>query len=208
MKSILIAAFVFFAFAVNGQESAYKPAYYYDKKGSRIEGFVDTSFVISEYVKFKNTLASEEIKLRAYSVQALIIEPDSFFVVRNFRVEGDYSNMMRTVTAGFAKVIETGPVNLYQAFYLSNASGGYSSFGSTTGGGIRRSNFTYLLSMDPKKTPLSVEMGIDDFVKQMTKYFQDSPEICDRIRKKEFSYPKIQLLVKEYNKWHTANATH
>ena len=186
------------------QDDPFKTGRYYDKKGKMVTGFIDLSEVLRNTLRYKPTLNGVVEELRASALKGFVVESDSFIMIRNFVVESTYSNSYsNTVGLGLGRVLETGKVVLYQVYYTDRGgTGGYNYSPSYSSGLNKALRNTFLVRQDGSNKVMEAEMGIDDFVKQMNEYFRMSPEICKRITNKEYSYLKVQQLVKDFNEWH------
>jgi hypothetical protein len=61
---------------------------------------------------------------------------------------------------------------------------------------------SYLLQQKGSETVTPVEMGLDEFIDQMSFYFKMSEEIVSRIKRKEYSYRTTEKLVQDFNAWY------
>ena len=200
MRACLVGLLLFATCRVLAQSGEFRPGWYYDKSGGKISGFLNTSEIFS-HLKFKTTLdESEFVKIKLSKFDAFVTGTDSFTVIRNFKVESEWSNYTITAT-GVGKVLEVGNIILYEVYYMGrnlNGSATMSSGGSQMAG----AQYVYVIKQKGTDKAIGVEKGIDDFVLQMNTFFRMNPELCERIRKKEFSYLKVQQLVHEYNEWY------
>ena len=191
---------VFATCKVLAQSGEFKSGWYYDRSGAKISGFLNTSEIFS-HLKYKPSLdESEFVKIKLSKFNAFVIGSDSFTVVRNFKVESEWNTS--TVTAsGVGKVLEIGNIILYEVYYK----GGDRAANLTVGSGsdqMAGAQYVYVIKLKGTDKAIGVEKGIDDFVLQMIPYFKMNSELYERIKKKEFSYIKVQQLVHEYNEWY------
>ena len=165
----------------------FKPGYYFDKDGKKIEGLIKfRRATFSAFGSKPSSILFEEsedarpVKLTANDIAAFVIGTDSFTIVYNIKVnsvEGEYSK-------DFAKVVTTGPMNLY--IHMSSSFDGRNDY----------DNDCYVFSKDNK-----TYLGIWNVKRQRTEladFFSANADLKARILNKEFD-KKIPELVKEYN---------
>ena len=201
MKLLSLATLAFFVTTtLLAQEEEYKPAHYYDKEGNRVEGYFSERGSTLRVLLFKKNLQSKPEKLKTKTLISLVVGQDSLAVLRNFEVESDASNMMINIPVGLGKVLETGKVNLYEAYYLSD--------GLKVGalnpeyGVNRKVRSIFIVQQQGSEKFYAVERGIDDYIRQMTMYFKISPPIIEKLNNREYSYPQTQHLVHDFNDWY------
>ena len=210
MKTFILSLIAFSAttalFAQPADE--YKPAHYYDKKeGTRVDGFVNTSREIFHNFHFRKNLGDVETeKISTARITGMVIEQDSFAVIRNFYVESASSNANNVVVpVALGKVLETGAVNLYEATYMSDR-GQTTMYSATSQGSIGpmkgKTKSTFVVQQQGTKKFVTVEVGVDDFVKQMSSFLKMSAPIVERVKAKEYYYDKTPQLVHDFNEWY------
>ncbi len=165
----------------------FKAGYYFDKDGKKIEGLIKfRRATFSAFgskpssILFEESEDAKTIKLTANDISSFVVGNDSFTIVYNIKVnsaEGEYSK-------DFAKVVITGPVNLY--IHMSSSFDGRNDYDDDC----------YVFSKDNK-----TYLGIWNAKKQrqeLADFFSDNADLKARILNKEFD-KKIPELVKEYN---------
>jgi hypothetical protein len=206
MKTFTLAiAALLTTIALFAQEDEYKPAHYYDTKGNRVDGFVNTTRGVYHNFQFKKTLQDEPEKIMTLRLTAMVIEQDSFAVIRNFNVESASSNADINIPVALGKVLETGQVNLYEANYIADAvhttqynASSMASIGPMKG----KTRSTYIVQTQGTKRFYSVEVGIDDFIKQMSSFLKMSAPIVEKLKSRAYSNSKSQQLVRDFNAWY------
>ena len=136
----------------------------------------------------------------------MVIEQDSFAVIRNFSVESASSNANTIIIpVALGKVLETGIVNLYEAAYPADAAQ-TTMYGSSTTDITpflkKKVRTAYVVQQQGKNKFVTVEVGVNDFIKQMSKFMKISIPIVERLEKKEYYYEKTQQLVRDFNEWY------
>jgi hypothetical protein len=206
MKILSLAAFIFLSTTtLFAQEEEYKPAHYYDRDGNRVDGFVNATRGVFYNFQFKKTLSDEPEKISTLKLNAMVIEQDSFAVIRNLNVESTNSEAMMNVPVALGKVLETGMVNLYEATYVADAAqtAQYNASSMASVGPMKgKTKSIFIVQQTGTKRFVSVEVGINDFIKQMSSFFKMSAPIVERIKNREYSYPKSQQLVHDFNAWY------
>lgn len=206
MKILSLAAFIFLSTTtLFAQEDEYKSAHYYDRDGNRVDGFVNTTRGVFYNFQFKKTLSDEPEKISTLKLTAMVIEQDSFAVIRNFNVESTNSEAMMNVPVALGKVLETGMVNLYEATYVADAAqtAQYNASSMASVGPMKgKTKSIFLVQQTGTKRFVAVEVGINDFIKQMSSFFKMSAPIVEQIKNREYSYPKSQQLVHDFNEWY------
>jgi hypothetical protein len=181
LSTILLISICSFAQA---QLDFSKPGWYYDAKGNKIEGFIDYKSAPITFILFKTAPQGEEVKIPSRDITGLVIGTDTFAVIKKFSA-GEYPNYAY-MTNGFGQVLEKGKLNLYKVHYPDKGH-----LGSFSNG--------FLIQQGTEK-PIWVTVDINSFVKQMTKFMSSNAALVERINNKEFSYFKVQELVREYNR--------
>jgi hypothetical protein len=207
MKTFILAIAVsFITITLFAQkEEEYKSAHYYDKKGNRVDGFVNTTRGIFYNFEFKKTLQGEPEKILTLRLTAMVIEQDSFAVISNFNVESSSSEAMINIPVALGKVLETGQVNLYEVTYVADAAHTtmYNATSMASVGPMKgKVKSTFIVQQQGTRRYVAVEVGIDDFIKQMSSFLKMSVPIVERLKGREYSYPKSQQLVRDFNEWY------
>jgi len=208
MKTFILTIAVCFTTTLLFAQDEYKPAHYYDKDGQRFDGFVNTTRGVFNNFQFKKTLNDEPVKILTQRAMGMVIEQDSFAVIRNFYVESNSSNAnTMNIPVALGKVLESGPVNLYEATYVADPAHTtiYNTLPAASIGPLKgKTKSIYVVQQQGSKKFVAVEVGVDDFVKQMSSFMKMSAPIVERLKNKEYYYDKTQQLVRDFNAWYTS----
>jgi hypothetical protein len=156
----------------------FKPGRYYDRKGNIVEGLIDYSSAPKQAIFFKSTPEAESVKFTGYDLKGVVIEQDTFASIFLYTA-GDFPNQSDIIN-GFGQVLETGKMTLYKVHYGTNSTG-------------------HIFQQANMKRPVWVQMELPKFVKQMTKFMKDQPQIVAKLNNNEYSYFKLRELVHDYN---------
>ena len=187
MKIFLLFLSPFFLLDIPLLPDGFQEGYYYADNGEKIEGFLKlkksdySSFKKKKTrILFKPTMESSPVSVSIEEMESFVIEEDSFATVKNIKVNHINGNFEED----FAKVIETGKINLYQ--HQSRVSDGLFLYDKEH----------YVLSKKCKEF-----LGIYNLNKQreeISLFFEDQPELMNRFLDKEFD-SDLQQLIKLYN---------
>jgi len=206
MKTFILAVAFSFTTTLLLAQDEYKPAHYYDKEGARVDGFVNTTRWVFHNFQFKKALQDEPEKISTLRITSMVIEQDSFAVVRNFYVESSSSNAnTMNVPVALGKVLETGAVNLYEASYIADPAHTtmYNATSMASVGPLKgKTKSIFLVQQQGTKKFVAVEVGVNDFVKQMSSFLKMSTPIVERVQNKEYYYDKTPQLVHDFNAWY------
>ena len=194
-------------------EEVFRPGTYYDHKDRKVSGFIaiPTSAtwtmglaprdVSNSYILFKSDSLGDATKVQGHKLKSFTVERDSFAVLRHFKFPGVKD--MVDVPIGFCKVVVgDGKVILY-----TNTSTDYD--GSARGialnvsvsVGTANANTAFLVQQRGGTYVMPVEMGIEEFISQMSEYMKISDVIVARLKNREYSYFKTEQLVRDFNTW-------
>jgi hypothetical protein len=154
---------------------------------------------------YKSDSLDDVKRVPGHKLKAFTIARDSFAVLRHFKIFGD--KYLVDVPIGFGKVIVgDGKVILY-----NNTS---TDFTQTDGGLLLSSGMsmqlatstttTFLVQQRGGTNVMAIEMGIEEFVTQMSQYLKISDEIVAKIKNREYSYFKTEQLIRDFNAWFRA----
>ena len=197
-------------------QEVFRPGTYYDQKDRSVSGFIaippsagwtvgplaprDAS---NSYILYKSDSLGDTNKIPGHKLKSFTIARDSFAVLRHFKIFGD--KYLEEVPIGFCRVIVgDGKVILYtntSSDYL------YTDGGILVGGtsmGTPSTSTTLLVQQRGGTHIMAVEMGIEEFVTQMSQYFKINDEIVAKIKNREYSYFKTEQLVRDFNAWFRA----
>lgn len=197
MWKVFLAALAITGYESFAQDSQFIPGTCYYLDGKKAEGLLDVSNML-KYVMFKPSEDAEPQKIKTSKMLSMIIDSDSFAVIRDFSVESELSDKLVVMPVGIGKVLEEGKVFLYQIYYAVDAPSGLLNAPLGSNSNIFYRTYKKLTRSVYGVRPLgtgrvvTVEVDVDDFITQMTSYFGASKEICDKIRNKEYSYPKTR----------------
>jgi len=165
----------------------FKAGYYFDKDGKKIEGLIKfrrATFSAfgskASSILFEESEDAKPVKLTANDISSFVIGNDSFTIVYNIKVnsvQGEYSK-------DFAKVVITGPMNLY--VHMSSSFDGRNDYDIDS----------YVFSKD-NKTYLAI-WNVKKQREELADFFAANADLKARILNKEFD-KKLPELVKEYN---------
>lgn len=179
-------------FKVAGQ---FKEGYYYKKDGTKISGFIKFNFggdIFSDKsdghcsASFKSNKKGKKVKLTTNDICCFVIGKDSFAIIKNFRL-----NAFVYYPQDFAKVLESGKINLYLYYSIVQTGGQY---GGVSTGGV--STVTdWVIEKDGKADKLTKKK----FKQLMPLYLQDYPDLLQKINNGELSYKASEKIIRMYN---------
>lgn len=209
IPSLLILILLFF-----GKQTAYgqkyKPGFIIDDDGTIIHGEIRVYSSKNKPVDF--TLGREietesaGIKFRKdgevkdYGIKGIsgfVIGKDSFSIVNNF-----YISRKTYVTRDFAKVIESGEINLFQ--HLSFGSPSYNNSFSAGSGGIAMGfgsggSFDRLVICNNNGVICSAVYQIKKRRKVIAEYFRQDPELYRELKESKWEIDDLKGFVHQYN---------
>ena len=142
--------------------------HYYDKQGTKNEGFIKFNFK-NFYFK-KNKTDDKQKKLRTKDFSSFVVNEDSFFV---FKYGQEIAQFVATIN-GYT--------------YIRN----FSKVSATSTGFTE----SYYISKPATKSWFLIPNTSKAFRKEAINYFDNLPSIKERIEKKEFSYNDLKALIK------------
>jgi len=132
---------------------------------------------------FRGDPQSKAQKLKPENVLGFVWGVDSFAVLED----------------RFVRVlIDEGPIHLYQYTKFSERTGTKNIMGDKQPGYVKFVH-TYILERSAKGRRIEAEQKEKKFIKQMSDFFSDAPQLVARIENKEFGAGDIRRLVKLYN---------
>jgi hypothetical protein len=189
MRILLLLFLLLSAIYFEAQSKPYSKGYYYTIDGERVEGYIkfkrarfDVFGSRPSLIKFKSAKKSKAVKLRANQIKAFVVESDSFCVVQNIKInaiQGEYEQ-------DFAKVLVTGPMNLY--LHYSSSGDGQRSY----------ANDRFVLSVAGSRE----YFGLWNMKRQredLAPLFDKMPTLAQQILDKEYDYVDMPEIVKIYN---------
>ena len=169
----------------------FKDGHYYKKDGTKISGLIKFNYGGNAFteksdgdcsISFKPDKKGNKVNLTTNDICCFVIEKDSFAIIRNFRL-----NAFVTYPQDFAKVIESGKINLY--LY-------YSTVQSRSGQFVVVSTVTdWVVEKDGKADKLTKKK----FKELIPTYLNDYPELLDKINNDQLNYEDSEKIVKMYN---------
>jgi tRNA A58 N-methylase Trm61 len=186
MNQPLVFLFIFLSVSTSGFAQLYKKGYYYTQDGQRVEGQFRHSYKAhwgtgpDNTFSFKATKNAPKKILTTKGVKALVIEKDSFTVIKNIRLSESTA-----YDEDFVQVVKAGKINLYKHFSDSESADT----------GTLDQTFSYLAEKDGKVTLLKRK----EFKSQMAKLIADDPDLLKKIQNRELKYDHVEKVVDAYN---------
>lgn len=189
---IVLAAMLlsFSSYSQIRQATAYKECTYYSLDGEKNKGYAKFKYADRLFTSrskggcqliFVTDEGFKPEKLGPKDIKGFILAKDSFTVLHNLKV-----GEMLTYSQDFVRVLETGRINLY--IHYSSVQVG------NTG---TRAVYTWIIDKDQRKERLNNKF----FKKELSKkYFQDYPELEEKISYDLLTYDLLRLLIQLYNK--------
>ncbi|MGF1636393.1 MAG: hypothetical protein ACFCUU_04920 [Cyclobacteriaceae bacterium] len=183
---LILSSFTFFK--PNG---SFKEGYYFKKDGTKVVGLIKFHYGGSVFtsksdgdcsISFKTDNKAKKVKLTTNDICCFVVEKDSFAIIRNFRL-----NALVTYPQDFAKVIESGRINLY-LYYSSVQQGGY-------GGSVTATDWVI------EKNGIADKLTKKKFKELIPSYLSDYPELLDKIEDNQLGYKDTEMIVKMYNEY-------
>ena len=201
MRTILLFLIIHFTVLFNTNATAqqktqrtWQTGSYYDLNGNRFTGWItreqdiDYNFdEVQSAIFFKTIENSRGRKIKADSIKAYVIMPDSFVVTHA-------PGMKRTP---FIRVIVDGPVKLYdlkltlrsQAMPPANGR----AFASVLGKSYDKVVYYYGTGPDD-----ITQLRRSHFLKEMTEIFSQEPALLDEIKYQEYNYDNMDDILSHY----------
>lgn len=170
----------------------FKEGYYYDKDGAKVSGLLKFSYGGNAFTDksdgdcsllFKTNNRAKKVKLTTNDICCFVIEKDSFSIIKNFRL-----NAIVTYPQDFAKVLDTGKINLYVYYSTVDAVGPYGGVSTVA---------DWVVEKDGKADKLTKKK----FKELMPSYLSDYPELLAKINNDELDYNDIEKIIKMYNEY-------
>jgi hypothetical protein len=162
--------------------------YHFTTDGKKIDGLImfnRATFSLfgskPSNIKFKTSSDSKAIKLTAENISSFVIEKDSFATVQNIKINSISGEYKRD----FAQVVQVGLMCLY--VHKSSSSDGHY--------GYTHDNF--VISKD-NKTYLGI-WNLKTQRNEIAAYFNDRPDLKEKLLNKDVDLTSFQGLVKAYN---------
>ncbi len=186
LLSILFVS-VLIQFKVYGQ---FKQGYYFKSDGTRVPGLIRFNYgghVFTDKsdgdcsITFKAKKRDKKVNLTTRDICCFVIEKDSFAIIKNFRL-----NALSSYPQDFAKVLETGKINLYLYYSKVQSGGKYPVLLTVT---------DWVIEKNGKADKLTKKK----FKELIPMYLQDHPELLNRIKNDELGHDDTEMIVKAYN---------
>jgi hypothetical protein len=169
----------------------YKEGYYYTKKKEKISGWLKFEFAArhdnsngNTIVRFKADKQAKPIKLTTRDMLAFITEKDSFAIIENFRI-----NALVGLNKDFAKVVQTGALNLYTYYTTVN----------TNHNNVTFTNVKTYWFLHHKYQLHKINKR--SFKEHFPACIAVHTQLAEDVRKKKYTYKHLETIVKEYNAW-------
>ena len=168
----------------------FEPGHYYDSAGNKVTGLLKFKYGGSAFsskkdgdceLLFRAEKGEKRQKFNTREIRSFVIGNDSFAIVKNFDL-----NAFVYYPQDFAKVIESGKINLYLYYATVNSGGQFP----------RTSTVTYYLVEKDGKV-VTIKKGI---LKETLNafFYSDYPDLADKYGKK-IRISDLPLLTKMYN---------
>jgi len=169
------------AFAGKGLKGAGKPAHFQNAATDAI------------LYKADSVSKADPTNVSTSAVRSFTILTDSFTILRNFKMFG-LKSRVRVQRAIGQVVVGDGKVILYNCNFrnIDRYGPGSNDYNTHYLNG-------YLVQISGGDELIAVEEGINEFVPQMSMFLKDSEEIVTRVKNREYSYFKIEQLIRDYN---------
>lgn len=170
----------------------FKSGHYYKKDGTKISGLIKFNYGGNVFtdksdgdcsISFKSDKKGKKAKLTTNDICCFVIEKDSFAIIKNFRL-----NALVTYPQDFAKVLESGKINLY--LYYSTVQSGGGQYG-----GVVSTVTDWVVEKDGKADKLTKKK----FKELIPTYLNDYPELLDKIKNDQLNYEDSEKIIKMYN---------
>ena len=188
---IVISTFLLGTLSFFQAVGQFKPGHYYKKDGSKVVGLIKFHFGGNAFtdksdgdcsISFKENKDGKKIKLTTSDICCFVIEQDSFSIIKNFRL-----NAFVTYPQDFAKVLESGKINLLLYYSTVDTGGQYSTISTTV--------TDWVIEKDGKADKLTKKK----FKELMPLYIEDYPELLDKINNDQLNYGDSEKIIKMYN---------
>jgi hypothetical protein len=174
-----------------GHLTSFQPGCYYTHTGTKVEGLLKLDCSNFDYnigsnsILFKANQDDKKKHLTVVDVKAFVIGKDSFAIIKSFSVSSE-----RYCARDFAKVIETGTLNLYLHGHVVKSSNGMTTV--TTG-----TEYFYFIEKDGAV----YRMKGGEFKKRANFIFGEDKELMVKIDDKKLLFSNLEQIVEEYNNW-------
>jgi hypothetical protein len=168
----------------------FKEGHYYEKDGRKVTGLLRFNYGGNAFtdkldgdcsVTYREDKRGEKVKLTTNDICCFVIEKDSFAVIKNFRL-----NAFVTYPQDFAKVIQSGKINLYM--YYSTVQQGQYGLSTVT---------DWVIEKDGKADKLTRKR----FRELLPTYLSDYPELMNKIDNDVLNYNDSEKIIKMYNEF-------
>ncbi len=172
----------------------FKQGHYYEKDGTKVTGLIKFKYGGNVFtdksdgdcsIIFKTGKRGKKVKLTTNDICCFVIEKDSFSIIKNFRL-----NALVSYPQDFAKVLETGKINLY-LYYSTVQSGGQYGGGSST-------VTCWVIEKEGKADKLTKKK----FKELLPTYLSDYPKLLDKIENDQLGYNDTENIIRMYNDSH------
>jgi hypothetical protein len=194
MKQILLSTIVFFI-AITTYAGDYYDATVMLVNGKSRKGLVEST-LSTDYILFKVSKDAKEEKIESATVSSVIFkiknETREFHILKVYLGWGQ----KRISDPMWLRVVEKGIATLYvNATTMSSQNGlntaGFQDYYVIRAGEPAAKMIANVSSMNNNQT----------FRAKAPLYFQDYPELAEKIKSKEYTWKDLTLVVQEYNKW-------
>lgn len=172
----------------------FKEGHYYKTDGTKVTGLLRFNYGGNLFtdksdgdcsVTYRNDKGGKKIKLTTKDICCFVIEQDSFAIIQNFRL-----NAFSTYPQDFAKVIQSGKINLY--LYYSTVQQGQYGVSTVT---------DWVIEKDGQVDKLTRKI----FRELLPTYLSDYPELLSQINNEQLKYDDSERIIKMYNEFMKTN---
>lgn len=184
----LIILSLFFQFKGIAQ---FKSGHYYTKDGTKVTGLLrfnygSTLLASKAYgdcsVIFKTEKKGKKIEFKTNEICCFVIENDSFAIIKNFK-----PGKLITYPQDFAKVLQSGRINLYHYYTMVGSGNQYGATANTVK--------TWIIEKDGKADKLT----LNKFYELMPLYLADFPILLEKVNTMQLNYYDAEQVIKMYN---------
>lgn len=198
MRQILFCCIIFFISRATIADSFYDATVVF-KDGKSKKGLVESTLG-TDYILYKSSAGSKEEKIESTTVSKLIFnikdERREFHLLKVYLGWGQ----KRISDPMWLKVVESGVATLYVNRTTMSSQDGLNSAGFL--------DYYIIRAGEPAAKMIANVSSANNnqtFRAKAPLYFEDYPELAEKIKSKEYTWKDLTTTVQEYNQWATKN---